>query len=276
MPRALSQILQELNSVYDPQRTSYKKQISALDPQQDSELKGLDASKQDAFQEITDTANRRGLFYSGIPVAEQQRYTGANYLPAVANLKNRYAQQRFSLQDAISNLTKEQYDKAYGIQSDEANREAQLAAARASGGGGFSPSFGGGSDAGGRVLGAQGGYQLSQRNGGGFNFVGPNGQAISAAQYSQSLGIPFRSLLQQMANAGDGGARAALELVGNDYGFNRGKVSSQQQLNLLRALGVNTGGYALPSRATPRPSQTRANTGGSLNLSRYLTSAFSR
>jgi hypothetical protein len=144
MARALSQILTELNSVYDPQRQSYQKQISALDPQQNAELKGLDASKQDAFQQITDQANRRGLFYSGIPIGEQQRYTGANYLPAVANLKNRYAQQRFSLQDALSGLTKEQYGRAYDVRQNELALEQQRAAAAAAANS-FSPSFDGNS-----------------------------------------------------------------------------------------------------------------------------------
>lgn len=273
MPRALSQILSELDTVYNPQKESYQGQIAALDPQQNAEMQGLDAAKTDAFQQITDTANRRGLFYSGIPVGEQQRYTGANYLPAVANLKGRYAQQRFSLQDAISNLTKDQYNKAYDIQGQESAAEAARAAAGAGGSGGFAPSFGLGGNMGanGQVLGSSN-YNLSQRSNGGFNFQGPNGQAISAAQYAQANGIPLRSLLQQMANAGDGGAKAALGLVGNDYGFNRNAVTSQSQLNLLKALGINTGGYAIPTPQQTTNNKVGLKSGG--GLVSQLQSAF--
>lgn len=143
MARALQDILTELNNVYDPQRQSINTQIGALDPQQQAEEKGLQAAKTDAFSQITDQANRRGLFYSGIPVAEEQRYTGANFLPAVANLHSRYAQQRFSLQDALNKVTQDQYTQAEGLRQQELDREAQAAAARAaSGGGGASPSFG--------------------------------------------------------------------------------------------------------------------------------------
>lgn len=62
--------------------------------------------------------------------------------------------------------------------------------------------------------------------GGGFAFTAPNGQAISAAQYSQITGIPFISLLKDMANKGDQGAKTALTFVGNDYGYDPGKIGS--------------------------------------------------
>lgn len=255
MARELSQILQELNSVYDPQRNSYNQQIGGLDPQLNAEQQGLDAAKTDSFNQITTQANRRGLFYSGVPIQEQAQYTGANYLPAVANLRSRYAQQKFNLQDAIGKINEEQYNKAYDVRHGEQQLDLQrqladeaaardVAASRAAAkGGGGGVDFGGGGGGAGAPSGGGGGYNLSQRKGGGFNFQGPSGQGISAAQYSQSTGIPFRDLLQQMANAGDAGAKTALGLVGNDYGFNKSKVGNQQQVNILRSLGINAGNY---------------------------------
>ena len=257
MARELSQILTELNNVYNPQRDIYNKQISALDPQQQAEQKGLQAAKQDAFAEIDTGANRRGLFYSGIPIGEQQRYTGSTFLPAVANLHAKYAQQKFNLQDALAKITQDQYNSAYGIRQKEIDSENAAAAARAAGSGGGGLDFsglgggGGGTDTGTAAAGS--GYSCSQRGHGAFSFVGPNGQPISAAQYSQATGVPFRQLLQTMANAGDGGARNALAYVGGDYGFDRSKVKSQDQLNLLRALGINTGGYRIPAPAQRGP-----------------------
>lgn len=111
----------------------------------DAENKGLEAQKTDSFNQIQLGANRRGLNFSGIPLSEQASYLGSSFLPAVANLKAKYAQQRFNLQDAIAKITQDQYSKAYGLRADELNREAAERAARASAGsgGGGGGSFGG-------------------------------------------------------------------------------------------------------------------------------------
>lgn len=262
MARALGDILTELNTVYDPQKALVKEQMQTLDPSQSAEMQGLQSAQQDAFQAITEAANRRGMFYSGAPIAEQQKYTGATYLPAVANLRAKYAQQKFNLQDTLNKIQAEQQLKAQGIYQEELNRDLQrqladeaAARARASGGGGGGGGGGyGGFDFGGGGVAAPaaGGApaKMAQRGGGGFNFSTADGQTLNAAQYSKMMGIPFRSLLQTMANAGDSGARAALDLVGNDYGYNRTKITNQNQVNLLRALGVpGVGNY---QAAAPR------------------------
>lgn len=169
MARALADIITELNSVYNPQRDVYSKQVDTLDPQMAAEQQGLQAQQQDSFKQITDTANRRGLLFSGIPLQEQAAYTGQSFLPAVANLKSKYAQQRFNLQDAIAKITQDQYLKGQDIYQGEVTRdeearqfnerlaaqaradEANRAAARAASGGAgsASPSFGGGGGGGG-------------------------------------------------------------------------------------------------------------------------------
>lgn len=152
MARALEQIMQELNSVYDPQRDVYNKQINALPGQQQAQMKGLDAAKTDAFNQIVTGANRRGVAFGGIPLEEQQSYLGSSYLPAVANLKNRFEQNRFSLQAALQELAAKQRGEARDIYDREwAREQAEAAAARAraasggGGGGGFNlGGFGGG------------------------------------------------------------------------------------------------------------------------------------
>lgn len=164
MARELAQILQELDAVYKPQKDQYTQAIQSTDPALAQEEAGLQAAKQDAFQGITDQANRRGLFYSGMPIAEQARYTGAQFLPALANLRARYAQQKFDLTNALNKVTQDQYNTAYGVRQKELDLEeqqrqfdaklaAEQAAARASSGGGgsagFSPTLGGGGGGGG-------------------------------------------------------------------------------------------------------------------------------
>lgn len=155
MARALEQILQELNSVYDPQRQNYNAQIQSLDPAMQAEEKGLQQAKTDAFQDINTGANRRGLLFSGIPIDEQAKYTGAQFLPAVANLKSRYAQQRFNLQDALNNVNLEQRKYGQSLYNDEVSQDlAREAAARAGSGGGLGGfDFGGGGGSNGQVLG---------------------------------------------------------------------------------------------------------------------------
>lgn len=107
--------------------------------------------------------------------------------------------------------------------------DARMAEARRQGGsGGISPTFGGG------------GYGMRQRADKGFDFVDSSGRSVSAATYSAATGIPFRQLLQQMANAGDSGARQALGFVGDDYRYDTSKirpgVTSLGILNLYKAL----------------------------------------
>lgn len=86
------------------------------------------------------------------------------------------------------------------------------------------------------------GPTMSQRAGGGFNFTNANGQAISAATYAQLTKTAFRSVLQRMANAGDAGAKAALNFVGNDYGYDPNKVKAgSSSAKLYNALVWGTG-----------------------------------
>lgn len=244
MARELTAILSELNNIYDPQRQSVRQQQEAIDPALQAEEKGLEYAKRDAFDQISNTANRRGMFYSGMPIAEEQRYTGGTYLPALANLRGKYQQQRFNLNDTLNKIQSDQYNQAYGLRQKELDAEeeqrrfdaqlaAQSAASRAAAGSGYSPSFGAGAAQEGP------GYGMSKRANGGYNFVGPNGQAVSAASYAAATGIPFRTLLQQMANGGDSGARAALGFVGDDFGYNSAKIGNNS--NLYNSLVWGTG-----------------------------------
>lgn len=233
MARSLDQILTELNSGgYQAQKDQYNNQIQAVDPTMQADEQGLEAAKTDAFANITQAANRSGMFYSGMPIAEEQRYTGATFLPALANLRSKYAQQKFDLTSALNKVSQDEMTQAQGIHQNELDLEEkqrefdqQLAAAKATAGaGGASPSFGFGG--GPSVAGAGSTANYSQKANGGFAFTDANGSPISAATYSQLTGIPFRSLLQSMANAGDTGAKTALNFVGNDYGYNPNMVGT--------------------------------------------------
>lgn len=157
MARAIDQIISELDASYNPQRQVYQTQIDALPAYQQTQQAGLDQAKTNAFGDINSNANAKGMYYSGMPITEQARYTGATYLPAVANLAKSVNDQKFSLQSSLSGLTQKEYGDAQSIRQTELDRDekirqaeldrqAQLqAAAVRTSSGGSSRSSGGGS-----------------------------------------------------------------------------------------------------------------------------------
>lgn len=243
MARALEAIMKELNSVYNPQREVYNKQINALPGQQAAQMKGLESAKTDAFNQIVTGANRRGVAFGGIPLEEQQSYLGSSYLPAVANLKNRFTQQAGSLQAALQELAAKQRQDAYGIRDYELAedaRQAQLAEARraaASGGGGS-------------------GLDLSSL----FNTPTDttSTSSTSTADTKQYIGNnDYRGRLAYEANQGDQDARVLLKYVGNDGRYD-GPVSAVD-FQVLSRNGIG-GNYYIPGV------ETRGNLYGGLEL----------
>lgn len=125
MPQMLADIMKESDSYYQPKKDLYNQQLSQTDPQQQAEVQGLQQQQQDSFSQIRDQAQRRGLFFSGIPLAEQAKYTATQFLPAVANLQGKYRQQRFGLENALTDLGSQQYSDAMGIQQHQKDQEFQ-------------------------------------------------------------------------------------------------------------------------------------------------------
>lgn len=264
----LADIMKESDSYYQPKKDLYNQQLSQTDPQQQAEVQGLQQQQQDSFSQIRDQAQRRGLFFSGIPLAEQAKYTATQFLPAVANLQGKYAQQRFGLQNALADLGSQQYKDAMDIQQHQKDQEFQAQQAelsrQASAAGSGSFNFGGGGDAvtptattG--VLGATGtSNNLRLRVPGdvsqGFAFTDASGNAINALQYSQMHQVPFYQLLQQMASAGDPGAKAGLSFIGNNGNADPTKITSPQLAQLYTALtGRKVGVFRQPFQSPVVP-----------------------
>jgi len=261
MPQMLADIMKESNSYYQPKKDLYNQQLSQTDPQQQAEVQGLQQQQQDSFSQIRDQAQRRGLFFSGIPLAEQAKYTATQFLPAVANLQGKYAQQRFGLQNALTDLGSQQYKDAMDIQQHQKDQEFQAEQGRlareasAAGSGQFN--FGGNntptltSTSG--VLGTQDiPLRVPGNPASGYAFKDAKGTSISALEYSQAHQIPFTQLLQQMANAGDTGAKAGLSFIGIDGNADPTKVTNQQQADLYHSLtGRYVGIYSTPNVQLP-------------------------
>lgn len=250
-PRTLQQILAESANVYDPQVASVQGQIDALPGQTAAEEQGLQAKQTQAFGDILNGARRRGLGFSGIPIGEQAQYTATNYLPALAQLHTAQQQRATSLQDAILGIRERQNQFAQGVYQTEQDRaeqarqfDAAQAAQRAQ-----AASYAGLFNKPQTPQAPVGGAQISQRTDKGFNFTNQFGNPISAAQYAALKGIPFRDLLGVMAQQGDAGAKAALGFVGNDFGYDRSKVKTQDMANLYNGLvwGTNAPQASIPT-----------------------------
>lgn len=241
-PRTLQQVLGELDSTYQPQIDTLRQRQTALPGQLQADEQGLAAKQESAFGDIVNGARRRGLGFSGIPLGEQAKYSATEYMPALARLRQSGHEQALSLEDAINGVYERRNTMGQQIYQNEQNQfeqrrqfdanlalqKQQMAAQQAAAGGGFSPSLG-------MPANNPRSATASQRADKGFNFTGPNGQAISAAAYAAVNGIPFRTLLAQMAKAGDKGAQQALGFVGDDFGYDPGKINRSNQ-NIYNAL----------------------------------------
>lgn len=240
MARALTDILTELDSVYNPQRqradSLYNKQVGELQPQESADLGGLEQARTNAFESINTGANRRGMFFSGIPLAEQGKYVGENYLPSIAGLKNRYAGIRGNLYQTLAaqlgDIDTKQREFGQGIYNSEVQADiereriaeekrqfdARLAAEAASRAG---------------------------SGGGGGGFV-PTGGGRTGGSAPQTLGAQetLRQRWQREASAGDYNAQTALNYAGDDGRYD-GPVNSTRELNILRSMGIQ-GNYYVP------------------------------
>lgn len=265
--RTLDQIVSEIRGVYDPQINTLKQKQSLLPQMIASEEKGLGAKQEQAFGDILGGARRRGLGFSGIPVGEQAKYTATEYLPALARLRQSGQEQAMTLEEAILGIGERMQNQALGMRQYEQQRydtyqqnqqalaeQRRAAAAQSSMLGGL---YGGGGSTG---EGAAAG--MSRKKDGGYAFTDPSGKAISAAQFARITGQSFRSLLQEMASAGDKGARYALGFVGDDFGYDPTKMLTPQNVNLYNSL---TWGIGAP---TPQiyqiPGKKKSTTPGSV------------
>lgn len=152
MARSIDQITAELASVYNPQIEQVNSQLAELPKFYEAQNAGLGVAKENAFRDITGAASSRGMVYSGMPIAEQSRYVGEKYLPAMAQLQQKQSEQTYGLKSQLTDIYGKRMSQAQALQQAEldreeqarqaeANRQAQLQAARmqaarSSGGGG--------------------------------------------------------------------------------------------------------------------------------------------
>ena len=113
--KTLSQINQELGSIYDPYAKNIQAKQALIPEQIKSEEAGLGAKQTQAYDEILGGARRRGLGFAGIPLGEQAKYNATEYMPALARLRQSGREQSMSLEEALLNLSRDRATQARGI-----------------------------------------------------------------------------------------------------------------------------------------------------------------
>lgn len=125
MARSLNDVLAEVTARSDPQRQTVLNQIADLPNQQAAQTAAIGAQKDQAYQDITDQARRRGIGFSGIPLGEQAKYAATTYAPALANLGTSFNNQKGTLESALSQIGQNDYTTAYDMFNQDRNFEEQ-------------------------------------------------------------------------------------------------------------------------------------------------------
>lgn len=221
MARSIDQITAELGSVYNPQIEQVNQQLAALPAYYTAQQGGLDTAKTNAFTDIGNQASAKGMSYSGMPIAEQSRYVGEKYLPAMAQLSKQQSDQTFGLKGQLTDIYGKRMSQAQALQQAEldreeqarqaeANRQAQLQAAR---------------------MQAQAAARRSSGGGGG-------GRAATPKQPSINDAAALVNSLRSQGNIGDSGYGSIAEyLRQNGYDISRGSVFDK---GLRSAYGFGT------------------------------------
>lgn len=106
-----------LDSVYTPQVNQVQSEIDQLPGEQQAQQSSLDQAKVNAFQDITNSANSKGVLFSGFTPDQQAQYIGTKYLPAVANLNTTFQNNKNTLLDKINQINSTRSQQAQGIVS---------------------------------------------------------------------------------------------------------------------------------------------------------------
>lgn len=138
--RTFDEIYRTLAPNYQAEQDLVRKQQAALQPEQDAAIAGLDTAKENAFGDIVNQANSRGMVYSGAPIHEENRYVGEYYLPKRAGVVSDFGKRRSALEAALLDTQSRQRQEATSIYNvelqDDREREAARRAASSAGGGG--------------------------------------------------------------------------------------------------------------------------------------------
>lgn len=129
-----------LQEAYAPQVQGLQQQIASLPQQFEAQKSALQQAKENAFRDITKTAARGGMFYTGFTPREEARYLGEKYLPGLQQLSAQELSTRQGLLGQIAGLQNQErlaglsfLDKLTAMQRADEEAARNRAAAAASG-----------------------------------------------------------------------------------------------------------------------------------------------
>lgn len=231
MAQAYGDIYNSLASVYDPQTSLINQQIAALPGQEKVQTDALNQAKVNAFKDIDNSANSKGILFSGFSPDQQASYIGTKYLPALAGVKQQTSDNQFKLQSALNDVTANRSKQAQDtLAQQQANdiAAAKAAAQAAKGSGGLSAyqQYQISKDQASQ-------YKLGQFSSGNYKATGPGGAPISLYQYASATQTPLLDLLRNSGSQYDknayNDAQVWLKQGGEDFALQK----LQQHYNKL-------------------------------------------
>ena len=123
MVRTIDSIVAELNPAFDTQRNSITERLNLLPQEQEAQVQGLRAQRDEQFGDITRQANRRGSVFDGFKPREQARFDAQAFSPALANLTSQFNDRRAGLQDQLGAIDATITGQAQAIRQQELDRD---------------------------------------------------------------------------------------------------------------------------------------------------------
>lgn len=117
--RNLQDLIATIGQSVQPQQQLLDQQIVQNDQAGAAQVAGLDARKTQAFGQIEQGAQNKGMFFSGFAPDEEANYTADTYLPALANLQSTIAQTRAGLIGQKNELNTGVFNKAFDTQQQD-------------------------------------------------------------------------------------------------------------------------------------------------------------
>jgi len=103
-----------LDGIYNPQSQFIESQIEQLPQYYGAQKASIEQAKTNAFRDIGDTAQKRGMFFSGFQPAENARYLGEKYLPGLMEVDNQMNRERQGLLGQIVGLNADRGQQMLG------------------------------------------------------------------------------------------------------------------------------------------------------------------
>lgn len=117
--RELNSLINELGQAVKPKKALIDQSIIANDQAGQAQQEGLAATAQQAYGQIEQGAQDKGMFFSGFSPDEKAKYNASTYLPALANLQATIAGTRAQLMGQKIDLDTDVFNKAFATREQD-------------------------------------------------------------------------------------------------------------------------------------------------------------